>query len=72
MQIGISIKHPIYTRACLQIEAGRAASPDAGFIMVTCHPEQVASLGAPLNALYRIGRSAIIIDERNLLSGELR
>ena len=57
-------KHPI--------EAGRAASPDDGFTMVTCHPEQVASLGAPLNALYRIGRSAIIIDERNLSSGELR
>ena len=48
------------------------ASSGPGFIMVTCHAEQVASLGAPLNALYRIGRSATIIDERNLLLGELR
>jgi hypothetical protein len=33
---------------------------------------RVASLGASLNALCRIRDSAIIIDERNLSSGELR
>ena len=44
----------------------------AGFIDLTCHAGQVASLGVPRNALCRMHVGAIIIDERNLLSGELR
>src|SRR5271154_6387535 len=40
-----------------------------GFIDLTCHAGQVASLGAPRNAISRMHAGAIIIDERNLLFG---